>query len=434
MSIGSTAARRSSESADQDLAIPLPSTAPDVRDIGDDVRTPERSANDRLTVLIAVPTLDHGAADAGAASLARILAAAGHHPIVVARGGRLESEVTSAGGEVIRLDMASQNPMTTLRNAVTLIRLIRERRCRVVHAHGRAAAWSAYLAARITRVPFLTTWYKGFREQNLLKHLYNGVMARGDRVFAVSDQIADLVAERYDMPAERIVITHASIDYAKFDPAAVSAERIDAMRHAWGVSADTRIVLVTGRMVRRKGHHVVVQAAQRLKERGFKDFVCVFTGEDQGRSRYTGELWDLVMSTGTTDVVRMSGPTEDLPAAYAAASVVVSGAIQAEGLQRAILEALAMARPVVVSDLAAGPEVVQAPPVVPEERMTGLRVPAGDDAALSAALIRLLSLPEASRRAIGNRGRDWVTDHFDPDTMVQQTLAIYGDVARAGRR
>jgi glycosyltransferase involved in cell wall biosynthesis len=78
--------------------------------------------------------------------------------------------------------------------------------------------------------------------------------------------------------------------------------------------------------------------------------------------------------------------------------------------------------------------VVQAPPLVPEERMSGLRVPAGDDAALAAALIRLLSLPEASRRAIGSRGRDWVTNHFDPDAMVQQTLSIYGDVAQAGRR
>jgi glycosyltransferase involved in cell wall biosynthesis len=400
----------------------------------EELRSPERGANDALTVLIAVPTLDRGAADAGAVQLACILATAGHHPIVASCGGRLERDVTAAGGEIIRLDMASQNPVTTIRNSAALVRLIRERRCRVVHAHGRAAAWSAFFAARITRVPFLTTWYKGFREQNVFKHMYNGVMARGDRVFAVSDQIAELIVERYDTPPERIVATHASIDYAHFDPAAVDDARVERVRRAWGVGGDTRIVLVTGRMVRRKGHHVVVQAAQRLKERGFKDFICVFTGEDQGRTRYTGELWDLVLATGTADVIRMAGSTNDLPAAYAAASVVVSGAIQAEGLQRGILEALAMARPVIVSDLAAGPEVVQAPPLVPEERMSGLRVPAGDDAALAAALIRLLSLPDASRRAIGSRGRDWVTNHFDPDSMVEQTLAVYGEVARGRRR
>ena len=77
---------------------------------------------------------------------------------------------------------------------------------------------------------------------------------------------------------------------------------------------------------------------------GLKDFLCVFVGEDQGKSRYTGELWDLVLATGTTDVIRMAGPTDDLPAAFAAATVVVNAAIQPEGLQRAILEAEAMAQ------------------------------------------------------------------------------------------
>src|SRR6185369_13724876 len=105
-----------------------------------------------------------------------------------------------------------------------------------------------------------------------------------------------------------------------------------------------------------------------------------------GHTRYTGELWDLVLASDTIDVIRMVGPTDDMPAAYAAASVVVSAAIQPEGLQRAILEAQAMARPVVVSDMGAGPDVVLAPPAVPEDRMTGLRFSSGDAVALAAAL------------------------------------------------
>jgi glycosyltransferase involved in cell wall biosynthesis len=169
----------------------------------------------------------------------------------------------------------------------------------------------------------------------------------------------------------------------------------------------------------------------RLKERGLKDFVCVFAGEDQGRSRYTGELWDLVSETGTTDVVRLVGAVDDMPAAYAAATVVVSAAVQQEGLQRAILEAQAMARPVVVSDLAAGPDVVLAPPAVTEDRMTGLRVPTGDEAALAAALIRLFSLSDAARAAAGARGRAWVAEHFDAPSIARATLSLYADVTRA---
>jgi glycosyltransferase involved in cell wall biosynthesis len=381
-----------------------------------------------LTVLVVVPTLHAGAADAGAIDLVRILQHGGHRVIVASQGGRLESEIGAA--EFVRLDVASQNPVTMARCALALKRLARERGCDIVHAHGRSAAWSAYMAARWCGIPLLTTWYKGFREQNAFKRLYNGVMARGERVIAVSDQIAELIVDRYRIPADRIAVVPAGIDAQRFDAAAVSAARLDAIRRAWGVSPDTRVILVVGRMLRRKGHHVVVKAVHRLKERGLKDFVCVFAGEDQGRTRYTGELWDLVSATDTAGVVRLAGAVEDMPAAYAAATVVISAAVQPEGLQRAILEAQAMARPVVVSDLAAGPDVVLAPPAVPEERMTGMRVPADDDTALAAALIRLFSLSDSARSAIGRRGREWVAGHFDAETVERAMLAIYAETAR----
>lgn len=384
-----------------------------------------------LTVLVVVPTLHAGAADNGAIDLVRILKSGGHRVVVASRGGRLVNDLGAE--EFVRLDVASQNPIVMAKCALALARLARARRCDVIHAHGRSAAWSAYAAARWCGIPLLTTWYKGFRAQNPFKRLYNGVMARGARVIAVSDQIAELIVERYRIPAERIAVVPTSIDADRFDPAAVSTERLEAIRRAWGVKPDTKVILVVGRMLRRKGHHVVVKAVHRLKERGLKDFVCVFAGEDQGRTHYTGELWDLVSTTGTADVVRLTGAVDDMPAAYAASTVVVSAAVQPEGLQRAILEAQAMARPVVISDLAAGPEAVLAPPAVAEERMTGLRVPVGDEAALAAALIRLFSLTDASRAAIGLRGRAWVTAQFDAQTIARATLALYAEVGRAAR-
>ncbi len=385
-------------------------------------------ATNPLTILILVPTLQAGAADVGVVDLVRILSSAGHRPIVVSRGGRLQPQLVAAGGEFVFAHMASKNPLLMLRNAALIRGLIRKYRCDVVHAHGRAPAWSAYLAARMTGTPFLTSWYKGFREQNFFKRFYNSVMARGDRIIAVSDQIAELINERYGTPWDRIAVIPASIDAERFDPAAMSSERVEAVRRAWGVSRDDKVILVVGRMIRRKGHHIVVRAVHRLKEMGLKDCVCVFVGEDQQRTHYTGELWDLVLATNTADVIRMAGPIDDLPAAFAAATVAVSAATQPEGLQRAILEAQSMARPVVVSDLGAGPEVVLAPPAVPEDRMTGLRFSSGDDSALAAALIRLFSLPDPVQRAIGARGREWVVGHFDAPSVVEPTLRVYAEL------
>ena len=391
------------------------------------------TASASLTALVVVPTLEAGAADAGAVELVRILSAGGHKAIVVSSGGRMCADVTAAGGECIIVNMTSRNPAVMLRNALALNRLALERGCDLIHAHGRAPAWSAYCAARSAGVPFVTTWHKGFREQNIFKRFYNSVMARGDRVIAVSDQIAELVSDRYGTPWDRIVVVPASVDIERFDPSSVSAARIDAVRSAWGAPRGGRVILVVGRMLRRKGHHVVVDAVRRLKAGGLTDFTCVFAAEDKGTST-AAELWDRVIATETADVIRMTGTLDDLPAAYAAATVVVSAAIQPEGLQRSLLEAQAMARPVIVSDYAAGADVVLAPPTVPHDLMTGLRFPHGDDAALAATVIRLFSLPESVQKAIGDRGRAWVTEHFNAGAVSDMTLKLYAEVAALRRK
>ena len=384
-----------------------------------------------IAVLIVVPTLDGGAADAGAVELVRILSRAGHLAIVVSRAGRLVADVTTAGGEFVPLDVSSNNPIVTLRSAFILARLARERQCSVIHAFGRAAGWSAFIAARLRGITFVTSWYKGFREQNVLKRTYNSIMARGDRVIASSEQIAQLINDRYATSWDKITVVPCGIDLERFNPENVTRDRIEAVRSAWGVKRDTMVILITGRILRRKGHHVVVRAVKRLKEMGLKDFLCVFVGEDRGRTRYTGELWDLVLTSGTMDVIRMAAPVADMPAAYAAASVVVSAAIQPEGVQRAILEAQAMARPVIVSDLGGGTDVVLTAPAVPESRIAGFRFHAGDDAALAAALLRLFSMPEPNQATIGRRGRDWVLGHFNAEIVAEQTLRLYGEIARS---
>lgn len=416
-----TAARRHAAPQDAEMFDALPDL---------DIPAPaNRNLSAKLTILIAVPTLESGAADNGALDLVKLLHGAGHRAIVASKGGRLANDVIAQGGEFVEMNVASKNPFVMMMCARKLARIVRQRKCDVVHALARAPGWSAYVAARLNRKPFVTSWYKGFREQNVFKRFYNGVMARGDRVIAASEDIADMIRERYDTPPEKLSVLPSSFDVAQFDPAQVSSERIDKIRHAWGVAKSCRVVLVPGRMVRRKGHHLIVQAAQRLKAQGVKDFMIVFTGEDQGRTRYTGDLWDAIASTGTNDVVRLAGLSGDLPAALAASTVAVFASTQAEGTQRAILAAQAMELPVVASDLAAGPDIVLAQPAIAENRITGYRFSSKDVAALAAALGKLLNMSTEARKAIGARGRNWVCEHHDAQVLAERTLRLYVDLA-----
>jgi glycosyltransferase involved in cell wall biosynthesis len=71
---------------------------------------------------------------------------------------------------------------------------------------------------------------------------------------------------------------------------------------------------------------------------------------------------------------------------------------------------------------------------VPDDRITGLRFSAGDDAALAAALIRLFSMPQAQQAAIGLRGRQWVVEHFNQPAVSDITLRLYSGLARSRNR
>jgi len=278
-------------------------------------------------------------------------------------------------------------------------------------------------------VPFVTTWYNGFREQNTFKRFYNGVMARGERVIAVNGRIAEAIATSYSRASGRIVVVPSRIDFGALDPALVTTQRVATVRSGWDIRPETRAIVVIGRILRRKGHHIVVRAAGRLRDMGLRDFAFVFVGEDPGHSSYAGELWDLVLATGTSDVIRLVGPQDDLPAAYGAATAVISPVIQLAGSQRSLLQAMAMARPVIASDLAAGPETVLAPPAVSEDRMTGFTFRSGDDQDLAATLIRLLSAPESVRLAIGRRARDHALARFAAEDAAMQMLALYIELA-----
>ena len=150
------------------------------------------------------------------------------------------ADVTAAGAMFIAMNVDSNNPIAIVRNALALARIVARRALRRGPCACARAGLERLLRARRAGVPFLTSWYKGFREQNMFKRLYNSVMARGDRVVAVSDQIAELIIERYSTPWDRIAVIPASIDFERFDPARVSQDRIDAVRSAWGVQATPR--------------------------------------------------------------------------------------------------------------------------------------------------------------------------------------------------
>jgi hypothetical protein len=122
----------------------------------------ETVAQTRPTILQIIPRLDTGGAELSAVEIAAAVVCAGGRALVLAEPGRLAPAVVAAGGEFIEFTAATKNPLRMLANARAIERLIRQQGVDLVHARSRAPAWSALVAARRARVPFVTTYHGAY--------------------------------------------------------------------------------------------------------------------------------------------------------------------------------------------------------------------------------------------------------------------------------
>jgi glycosyltransferase involved in cell wall biosynthesis len=245
-------------------------------------------------------------------------------------------------------------------------------------------------------------------------------MAKGEIVIVASQFIAQLVMSRHAVPSTRIRVIPRGVDPVKFDPETVSVDRLAKLSKAWRLPDGAPTLVLPGRLTAWKGHSVLIEALARLQRR---DAVAVFVGSDQGRHRYTARLTREAEALGIADRVRMVGECDDMPAALMLSDVVVHASTQAEAFGRVVIEAQAMARPVVAADLGGPAETV-------EHEVTGLRVPPGDPAALAAAIERVLAAPVDARQAMGAAARESVLRHYTVRAMQEATLDVYEAVLR----
>ena len=372
-------------------------------------------------ILQVVPSLGSGGVERGTIEMVQAIARAGGQPLVASAGGALEASVIDAGGRHMRLPLASKNPMRIWRNVGALARLIRAENVQLVHARSRAPAWSASLAATRVGIPFITTYHAPYDESTPGKRAYNAVMARGERVIAISRFIAELIQERHAVPSTRIRLIPRGVDPAQFDPATLDPVRIDALRQAWGLSDRPPIVLLPARLSRWKGQDVLIAALRWIRTPGL---VVVIAGPLQHRDRYLAQLRSRAAALGATERVRFVGACDDMPAALALADVVVSASTEPEGFGRTVIEAQAMRRPVVATDHGGAAETV-------EHGVTGWRVAPGDPVALAAAIDRIIGLPAAERAAVGLAAREAVLARYTTAAMQRATLSVYAELLPA---
>jgi glycosyltransferase involved in cell wall biosynthesis len=310
-------------------------------------------------------------------------------------------------------------------NAARLRRLIEARGVSLVHVRSRAPAFSAIWAARRAGVPVVATYHGIYQARSPWKRWYNGVMTRGDLTIANSNFTRDHIIRQHRIAPERIAVAPEGIDVDRFDPARVTPGRMAAIRAAWGLDpADPRpILLLAARLTGWKGQGVAIQALSRLPGAG--DPLLILAGKAEKASEAEA-LRAAATRAGVQDRVRLVGPVDDMPAAYALADLVLAPSILPESFGRGVAEAAAMQRPILASPLGGPAETVV-------DGETGWLVAAGDPDAWALSMAAALATPHQARERMGRAARARIVQRFSLVAMTAATFQIYRRLLDARR-
>jgi glycosyltransferase involved in cell wall biosynthesis len=376
------------------------------------------------TILQIVPALREEPVARTAVNVAYALLQSGARALIAADDGALVAELKAFGGEWVPLVNATANPFKLRSGTRVLEHLIASERVDIVHAQSIGGAWIANMAAAQIAV-WLVTTLPDVPAVKGLRAYWAGALARGDRVIAPSNYAAAPVMARYDLPRERLTVIPRSIDTTAFDPAAVAPERVEALRKAWRIPDDARIVLVPGRVAPWNGQMILPDIARALTDVGARGFVFVVAGEHRSYKKYARFVAKEAHAKGVHSMIRLTGHCRDMPAALAAADTVLVTAIEPPVLGRVVAEAQAMGRPVVTSEIGILPEHVVTPPEMPEDVRTGWLAKPGDASEFARALGFAFALDDSAYRAMAARARQFAEYMFSPRSVATATRAVY---------
>ncbi len=237
---------------------------------------------------------------------------------------------------------------------------------------------------------------------------------RMDRLLAVSHAIVRKIDEegRHGAP---VSLVYNGVDLHRYD----HQEPCCTLREEYGMGAGSQIVGCVARLEAEKGHRTLLEAWP-LVLRRVPDAYLIVVGEGS----LSGDLEALAAELGISHRVVFTGRRDDIPAVTAALDVAVLPSYrEAQGL--VVLEAMALARPIVASNVGGVPEMI-------EDGVSGLLVPAHDAVALADAISRLL-LDHPLADMLARNGHDVVHDRFSVEFMVRTVEDIYDEGTRAVR-
>ena len=382
----------------------------------------------KLKVLQVIPRLGYGGAEIGCYDLAHYLKEQKSSSFIATSGGELLKYIDKKKVKLFRLPVHSKNPLLILINIFILTFIVLFYKINILHVRSRAPAWSCYYVSKITRCKLVTTFHGTYNFNNSVKKKYNAIMLQSDCVIAGSNFIFSHIKEKYPEYISRIkkfLVIFRGLNTEYYDPDNIKeADRIKFLKKL-NIDANKKIILMPGRLTEWKGQEIFIEALNDLKIKyGYKNFIAILLGSDQGRKIYKKKLIRLIERFRLNNDVIFLEHAPSMPVAYSVSSVIVSASIEPEAFGRISVEAQSMKKPIVASDIGGSRETIV-------DNKTGLLFSSSDHHSLSEKLDFIFRLDDTSLNVMGNNGRKNVQKKFNVEKMCFSTYSEYKKLINA---
>jgi len=335
--------------------------------------------------------------------------------VAIPQGSLLKAPLEEAGALVYEVDGIADRSYSK-EDVATLKELIRSLKPDLVHTHG---CLSGRIAAKGCRVPVVYSRHSAFPVPAKLKYppgrwvnkFVNEYFA--DHIIAVSPATRDNLTEGGISPKKITVVMNGVTPVAQTTP-----EEQQALRAQLGVEEDTFLFGILARIEDYKGHLYLVEAARRLKERGYQNFRVLIAGT----GAFEEEVAKAVDTANVGDVVNMLGFRSDVAALLNVLDVQLNASYGTEATSIALLEGMSLGLPSIVSDYGGNPWLVT-------NGENGLVFPSRNSVELARAMARLMDKPEQCA-AMGQKARERFETQFTGEVFARNTEQIYLDVLK----
>lgn len=323
-----------------------------------------------------------------------------------------------------RLSRRGVNPLMELMALLELVKLYWTENPRAVHhftikcvLYGTIAAKLAGIRSVVNAVTGLGHIFLGRRLVTRVlrppvRWLYRKILhaRRGHVVFQNPDDLDTFLANGLVDPEKVVIIRSSGVCVQKFAPRPSGPDR---------PADQVPVVLYVGRLIKEKGVHDFVEAARLVKSRRS---VCFRMAGDPDPGNPSSVDSATIDEWGKEGAVDLLGHVDDVASVVQQATMVVLPSYR-EGTPRTLLEAAAMAKPLVATDVPGCREVVK-------DGHNGYLVPVSDPVSLAAAIERILDDPEMARE-MGAKGRNLIEREFSVETVVTETMNVYHKIGLA---